>query len=86
MNGWLRVYLLLAGLVAVAFFLLLFTKVDVETPKSDGSLADDFIGMLFEHVGGAQAFYFMLIPIAILIFSLILLNKFIKGYENAAKN
>lgn len=251
-NGWLRVYLLLAGLVAVAFFLLLFTKVDVETPKSDGSLADDFIGMLkmaalpltiffvlsafcfvmveqgimtwlptfnqkvlslnetlsvqiasilalalaagrflagqivkkvhwlpvligcllaaaavvafvlpsalntspqtihsfgdipaigfifpliglfiapiyplissatlsalpkhlhspmtglivifsalggtlgsriigmlFEHVGGAQAFYFMLIPIAILIFSLILLNKFIKGYENAAKN
>lgn len=45
-NAWLRVYLLLAGLVAVAFFLLLFTKVEVETPKSDGSLVDDFMGML----------------------------------------
>ncbi len=51
-----------------------------------GTLGSRIIGMLFEHVGGAQAFYFMLIPIAILIFSLILLNKFIKGYENAAKN
>lgn len=45
-NAWLRVYLLLAGLMAVAFFLLLFTKVEVETPKSDGSLVDDFMGML----------------------------------------
>lgn len=45
-NAWLRVYLLLAGLIAVAFFLLLFTKVDVEIPKSEGSLVDDFAGML----------------------------------------
>ncbi|ASK27303.1 MFS transporter [Neisseria chenwenguii] len=45
-NAWLRVYLLLAGLIAVAFFLLLFTKVDVDIPKSEGSLADDFTGML----------------------------------------
>lgn len=45
-NAWLRVYLLLAALIALAFFLLLFTKVNVETPKSEGSLTDDFIGML----------------------------------------
>ncbi|WP_373746956.1 sugar MFS transporter [Neisseria dentiae] len=45
-NAWLRVYILLAGLIAVAFLLLLFTKVDVDIPKSEGSLADDFMGML----------------------------------------
>ncbi|WP_228068220.1 MULTISPECIES: sugar MFS transporter [unclassified Neisseria] len=45
-DAWLRVYLLLAGLIAVAFLLLLFTKVDVDIPKSEGSLADDFMGML----------------------------------------
>lgn len=45
-NAWLRVYLLLAGLIAVAFLLLLFTKVDVDIPKSEGSLADDFMGMI----------------------------------------
>lgn len=48
-----------------------------------GTLGSRIIGMLFEHVGGAQAFYFMLIPIAILIVALVLLNKFIKDYENA---
>lgn len=45
-NAWLRVYILLAGLIAVAFLLLLFTKVDIAIPKSEGSLADDFTGML----------------------------------------
>ena len=48
-----------------------------------GTLGSRIIGMLFEHVGGAQAFYFMLIPIAILIGALFLLNKFIKDYEHA---
>ena len=45
-DAWLRVYILLAGLIAVAFILLLFTRVDVDIPKSEGSLADDFTGML----------------------------------------
>lgn len=48
-----------------------------------GTLGSRIIGMLFEHVGGAQAFYFMLVPIAVLITALFLLNKFIKDYENA---
>lgn len=45
-DAWLRVYLLLAGLVALAFLLLLFSRVDVPIPKNEGSLKDDFAGML----------------------------------------
>lgn len=48
-----------------------------------GTLGSRIIGMLFEHVGGAKAFYFMIIPISLLIIALWLLNKFIKDYENA---
>jgi MFS transporter len=48
-----------------------------------GTLGSRIIGMLFQHVGGAQAFYFMLVPIAVLLVTLTLLNKFIKDYENA---
>ena len=47
------------------------------------TLGSRIIGMLFEHVGGAKAFYFMIIPISLLIIALWLLNKFIKDYENA---
>ncbi len=45
-DAWLRVYLLLAGLVALAFLLLLFSKMDVDVPKSEGSVAEDFMGMI----------------------------------------
>ncbi len=46
-----------------------------------GTLGSRIIGYLFEHIGGAKAFYFMLLPIAILILSLFVLNKKIKQYE-----
>lgn len=45
-DAWLRVYLLLAGLIALAFLLLLFSRVDVPIPKNEGSLKDDFTGMI----------------------------------------
>ncbi|MFV0249137.1 MAG: MFS transporter [Tenacibaculum sp.] len=46
-----------------------------------GTLGSRIIGYLFEHIGGAKAFYFMLIPIAGLIVLLFTLNKNIKKYE-----
>ena len=39
--------------------------------------------MLFEHVGGAQAFYFMIVPITLLIITLWLLDRSINRYEAA---
>ena len=46
-----------------------------------GTLGSRIIGLLFEHVGGAKAFYFMLIPMFILLLSFFLLNKMTKAYE-----
>ena len=45
-DAWLRIYLVLAGLVAMSFLILLFSKFNLpyEKPKSD--LADDFLDML----------------------------------------
>jgi fucose permease len=40
-NGWLRGYILMAVLIAVAFVIILFSKFDVETNPSKG-LANDF--------------------------------------------
>ena len=46
-----------------------------------GTLGSRIIGFLFEIVGGAKAFYFMLIPMFILLLSFFLLNKMTKSYE-----
>ncbi len=48
-----------------------------------GTLGSRIIGYLFEHIGGKKAFFFMLIPMLILIFTLFLLNKTTKKYENS---
>ena len=48
-----------------------------------GTLGSRIIGMLFEHVGGAQAFYFMIVPITLLIITLWLLDRSINRYEAA---
>ena len=47
-DAWLRIYLVLAGLVAMSFLILLFSKFNLpyEKPKSD--LADDFLDMLIK--------------------------------------
>ncbi|NER18123.1 MFS transporter [Spongiivirga citrea] len=43
-NAWLNGYLLMAGLIAVAFFIIMFSKFDVEPEKSNG-VKDDFSKM-----------------------------------------
>lgn len=48
-----------------------------------GTLGSRIIGMLFEHIGGAQAFYFMILPISLLIATLWLLHRAIKTHEAA---
>ncbi len=47
-----------------------------------GTLGSRIIGYLFEHVGGGKAFFYMTIPMAILIASLFFLNSSIRKYEN----
>jgi fucose permease len=47
-----------------------------------GTLGSRTVGYLFEHVGGQKAFFFMLIPMAILLISLFLLNKISNKHEN----
>lgn len=46
-----------------------------------GTLGSRIIGYLFEHIGGEKAFFFMLIPMIILIVTLFMLNKTTKKYE-----
>ena len=46
-NAWLRVYLLIAGMVALSFLFLLFAQFDESQIAPSGqSLKDDFVGML----------------------------------------
>ena len=47
-----------------------------------GTLGSRIIGYLFEHIGGEKAFFFMLIPMTLLLLSLFMFNKTIKVYEN----
>jgi MFS transporter, FHS family, glucose/mannose:H+ symporter len=44
-DAWLRVYLLLAGMVSVSFGLLLITPLDESEMKSSNNLGEDFVGM-----------------------------------------
>ncbi|MBD0833485.1 MFS transporter [Aestuariibaculum sediminum] len=46
-----------------------------------GTLGSRIIGYLFEHIGGQKAFFFMIIPMTVLIISLLMLNKTIKKHE-----
>lgn len=45
-----------------------------------GTLGSRIIGWLFKTVGGADAFYFTLIPMLLLLISLFILNKLTKNY------
>lgn len=45
-DAWLRIYLLLAGLVAVSFFILLFSPFNVKYDVPGTSLKNDFIQMI----------------------------------------
>ena len=46
-----------------------------------GTIGSRIIGYLFEHIGGQKAFFFMLLPMTILIIALFMLNKNVKKYE-----
>lgn len=48
-----------------------------------GTLGSRIIGYLFEHIGGAKAFFFILIPMIILLLSLYMFNKTVKKHEIA---
>ncbi|WP_456463209.1 MFS transporter [Lutibacter sp.] len=45
-NAWLRVYLFLAGLIAVSFIILLFSKIDIKVEVSSNSVSQDFLEMI----------------------------------------
>lgn len=45
-NAWLRIYLLLAGLIALSFLLLLSTRFDLQYAKPGNSFKNDFFQML----------------------------------------
>jgi FHS family glucose/mannose:H+ symporter-like MFS transporter len=46
-----------------------------------GTVGSRIIGYLFEHIGGEKAFFFMLIPMSLLLGSLFMFNKKIKIHE-----
>lgn len=48
-----------------------------------GTLGSRIVGFLFQNKGGGDAFYFALIPLGILVFSLIYLSKLSKGVGKA---
>ena len=45
-DAWLRVYLFLAGMIAVSFIILLFSKINIEAEVSNKSLSQDFLEMI----------------------------------------
>ena len=45
-DAWLRIYLVLAGLILVSFLILLFSKFDLPYDKPGVSLKDDFVEMI----------------------------------------
>jgi fucose permease len=47
-----------------------------------GTLGSRLIGYLFKHVGGASAFYYLLIPMLALLASFIILNRLSKNLKN----
>ncbi len=49
-----------------------------------GTLGSRLVGYLFKHIGGQKAFYFSLVPMAILLICLVLFYKMHSKKENAA--
>lgn len=47
-----------------------------------GTLGSRIIGTLFKNIGGVKAFYFLIIPIALLILSVLLIQRMIKANES----
>jgi fucose permease len=45
-DGWLRGYLLMAGIIAIAFTIILFSKFDLEATKKDTTISQDISAML----------------------------------------
>ncbi|MBL7748350.1 MAG: MFS transporter [Chitinophagaceae bacterium] len=45
-DAWLRIYLVLAGLILISFLILLFSKFDLPYDKPGVSLKDDFVEMI----------------------------------------
>lgn len=45
-DAWLRVYLFLAGLIAVSFLILLFSKINIKPAISNKSVTQDFLEMI----------------------------------------
>jgi fucose permease len=45
-NGWLRGYVLMAFIILISFFILLFSKFDISIEKSNSSIREDIIKML----------------------------------------
>lgn len=46
-----------------------------------GTLGSRIVGTLFESIGGVNAFYFLIIPIVLLIISVIIINRLIKKQD-----
>jgi len=44
-NGWLRGYLLMAGIIAIAFIIILFSKFDIQVEQKNTSIAQDITAM-----------------------------------------
>ncbi len=44
-NNWLKGYLLMAGLIAISFLIILFSKFDIEVERKDTSIQEDFKSM-----------------------------------------
>ncbi|AOW21552.1 MFS transporter [Urechidicola croceus] len=51
-----------------------------------GTLGSRIVGTLFEKVGGVNAFYFLIIPIILLIISVLIIQKLIKNKANAVQS
>ncbi|MEM7105126.1 MAG: MFS transporter [Bacteroidota bacterium] len=49
-----------------------------------GTLGSRIIGILFEHIGGVNAFYFLIIPIVLLIISVIIIKRMIDNNKVVA--
>ena len=47
-----------------------------------GTLGSRIVGTLFEHIGGVNAFYFLITPIALLVVSVLIIKRLIKKQDN----
>jgi len=49
-----------------------------------GTLGSRIVGILFGEIGGEKAFYFLIIPIVLLVTSVIMIKRLIKRQEKHA--